>query len=98
MEPLNCGQFHDVAHPKCPLCGSIDTLCKTRISSVSIVELYGTVQQELVRQELQGTSWIYVYHCGRCCLCFFEPIKPGSPAFYASLQSFRSEERRVGKE
>jgi SAM-dependent methyltransferase len=52
------------------------------------VELYGKVQQELVRHELQGISWIHVYHCRSCCLCFFEPKTPGSPEFYASLQSF----------
>jgi 2-polyprenyl-3-methyl-5-hydroxy-6-metoxy-1,4-benzoquinol methylase len=88
MEFRNCDQSDAAVQPKCPLCGSADTFCETRINTGSILGLYGKVWRELVRHELQGKAWIYVYHCRSCFLCFFEPKTPGSPAFYKSLQSF----------
>ncbi len=83
----NCDQSDDSAQSQCPLCGSADTFRETRIGTGSIAELYGKDRRELVRREFQGTSWIYVYHCRSCFLCFFEPELPGSPAFYTSMQS-----------
>jgi len=87
MKPLNCGHLDNVVQPKCPLCGSADTLFEAKIATDEIVELYGKPWQELARSELQGIPWIHVYHCRSCFLCFFEPKVAASPAYYASMQS-----------
>lgn len=87
MESLNSDQMDGSAQPKCPLCGSLDTVYQTKIDAESIADLYGKDRRNLVSKELQGTSWVYVYDCHRCFLYFFEPKLEGSPAFYESLQS-----------
>jgi SAM-dependent methyltransferase len=88
MESSRSGQNDAAARPKCPLCGSGDTLFETRISAESIVKSYIAAQRELVKHDLRGTPWIQVYHCQRCHVVFFDPELPGSPEYYASFQAF----------
>ncbi|HTY24716.1 MAG TPA: class I SAM-dependent methyltransferase [Desulfomonilaceae bacterium] len=87
-EPLNSYQMEVAAEPKCPLCGSIDTFRQTRLETGTITKLWIECQRDLVSREFRGEQWIYVHRCRNCFLCFFEPMLPGSPAFYRSLQSF----------
>jgi 2-polyprenyl-3-methyl-5-hydroxy-6-metoxy-1,4-benzoquinol methylase len=88
METSNTGQSDAAAKPKCPLCGSGDTLFETKIGIDLIVQSYWKEQRELVKHDLKGTPWIEVYRCRRCSLVFFDPELPGSPEFYAGFQSF----------
>lgn len=88
MESLEACLTDGPAQPKCPLCSCIDTVRQTRLDTGAVTDLWGEDQRNLVSKEFQGESWIYVYRCSRCFLCFFEPKLPGSPAFYKSLQSF----------
>jgi rubredoxin len=88
METSNTGQSDAAAKPKCPLCGSGDTLFETKIGIDLIVQSYWKEQRELVKHDLKGTPWIEVYRCQRCSLVFFDPELPGSPEFYAGFQSF----------
>jgi SAM-dependent methyltransferase len=84
----SCDELNSQACPVCPLCLSDDLSSEGKIDTRLIVNLYGSDLQAVVRNEFRTTTWLSVYRCRGCSLCFFWPILPGSPQFYAGLKPF----------